>query len=699
MKKQIFFCIVAIVFSVVSSANFAFAKNSKPAIEIKKFQITSDGHQENAPAIFKNWVVYADWGDPGRETGIDINLYNLKTGQDEALFSKLGIQSNPDIWKQTVVWNDNNGSDYDVYGMSIKDRKEFPIAVLAGSDQVGPVIYGHIVIWQDNRNGNYDIYGYNLKTKKEFQITDDLLNNYTPRIWEDKVVWYTKIYGGYYNVEGYDLIKEEKFNISSKNNGYQSSPDIFKDKVVWVDSENGNQIYFKNLKTGKGKILTADNDIRDTPRISNQYVAWVEDDGVNAHNIYTYDLDKNIIAQVSDDGPQQPSPTIPDIWQDTIVWMSWHTGNGDIYGSGPDITPPPPPTLNSVVSPTQNSTQTISGIKEADTSVWLNGNKIIPLDSLTAWSYNISLVSGSNNFSITAKDASSNESAAATATIIYNPPSPPAPVSQGNGGGGSSDGSNGGGGGGGGGGDDEDDEDETPSLKTTPQVAGASTLNSERIKSLYQKIFSRIPKTAELSYWVNAKGYSLNEIKKSFYNSNEYNKKIKDLANKQGKKKGIKKLFQDIFGRPIKKNDLTFWSKQNASILGIKFLFLNSKEYKANSEDKQSTERRNQIASLYRNILMRPPDQAGLNYWDKTKMPLKQIRATMLNSVEFKNSLKTLEKQKGREAAFEQLFEAVFNSPADGKNYKYFVQKNKGMDLQKAKATLMQSKRYQKQNW
>ena len=39
------------------------------------------------------------------------------------------------------------------------------------------------------------------------------------------------------------------------------------------------------------------------------------------------------IVEVSNDGPQQPSPTVPNIWENTVVWMSWHTGNGDIYGA------------------------------------------------------------------------------------------------------------------------------------------------------------------------------------------------------------------------------------------------------------------------------------------------------------------------------------------------------------------------------
>ena len=47
------------------------------------------------------------------------------------------------------------------------------------------------------------------------------------------------------------------------------------------------------------------------------------------------------------------------------------------------------PTINAVVTPTAVATQTLSGTKAPDTSLWLNGTQIIPLNPDTTWSYTL----------------------------------------------------------------------------------------------------------------------------------------------------------------------------------------------------------------------------------------------------------------------------------------------------------------------
>ena len=75
-----------------------------------------------------------------------------------------------------------------------------------------------------------------------------------------------------------------------------------------------------------------------------------------------------------------------------------------------DITPPSAPTANTPVSPTNINTQTISGTKEANSSIWINGSEAVPVDGLTTWSKSVSLSEGANNLAVTSKDASGNES-------------------------------------------------------------------------------------------------------------------------------------------------------------------------------------------------------------------------------------------------------------------------------------------------
>jgi parallel beta-helix repeat protein len=85
-----------------------------------------------------------------------------------------------------------------------------------------------------------------------------------------------------------------------------------------------------------------------------------------------------------------------------------------------DITPPAQPTLNTVISPTNISSQTLSGTKESNTSIWINGVEVVPIDSYVDWSYSFNLSEGENNISITSQDSAGNESGEATVKIILD---------------------------------------------------------------------------------------------------------------------------------------------------------------------------------------------------------------------------------------------------------------------------------------
>ena len=93
-----------------------------------------------------------------------------------------------------------------------------------------------------------------------------------------------------------------------------------------------------------------------------------------------------------------------------------------------DITLPAQPTLNIVTSLTNISHQTLSGAKEVDTSIWINGVDVVPLDSSVNWSYSYNLSEGTNNISITSRDVVGNESTAVTEIIVLDTINPAAPA-------------------------------------------------------------------------------------------------------------------------------------------------------------------------------------------------------------------------------------------------------------------------------
>ncbi|PIQ89932.1 MAG: hypothetical protein COV72_00465 [Candidatus Omnitrophica bacterium CG11_big_fil_rev_8_21_14_0_20_42_13] len=92
-----------------------------------------------------------------------------------------------------------------------------------------------------------------------------------------------------------------------------------------------------------------------------------------------------------------------------------------------DTTSPAVPTINPVTSPTNTSTQIISGTKEADTSIWINGIERVPINSSSLWLVNISLAEGNNILNITAKDALLNESQITQANILLDTSAPGTP--------------------------------------------------------------------------------------------------------------------------------------------------------------------------------------------------------------------------------------------------------------------------------
>jgi hypothetical protein len=93
-----------------------------------------------------------------------------------------------------------------------------------------------------------------------------------------------------------------------------------------------------------------------------------------------------------------------------------------------DTTPPAPPALNPVTSPTNVTPQLLSGTKEAGTSVWLNNTEIIAINGDTTWSYDMPLSEGSNPITLKCENALGNESTATTAVIVLDTVPPAAPI-------------------------------------------------------------------------------------------------------------------------------------------------------------------------------------------------------------------------------------------------------------------------------
>jgi len=93
-----------------------------------------------------------------------------------------------------------------------------------------------------------------------------------------------------------------------------------------------------------------------------------------------------------------------------------------------DVTPPSKPTLEAVTSPINISSEILSGTKESNSSIWINGTEAVALNSSTNWSFSYNLSEGKNDILLTSRDAAGNESSAVTAEIVLDSIAPGVPT-------------------------------------------------------------------------------------------------------------------------------------------------------------------------------------------------------------------------------------------------------------------------------
>ncbi|MDI6602593.1 MAG: S8 family serine peptidase [Patescibacteria group bacterium] len=118
-----------------------------------------------------------------------------------------------------------------------------------------------------------------------------------------------------------------------------------------------------------------------------------------------------------------PSGEIKDLMENSMISAS-------LFLPSVDTVPPSIPTVDLPnEGTTTDSVITISGSKDAFSSIWLNGAQIVRLNEETSWSYSLALAEGSNPIKITSKDFAENESTPPVIVYVTRiaPPAPSTP--------------------------------------------------------------------------------------------------------------------------------------------------------------------------------------------------------------------------------------------------------------------------------
>ncbi len=277
--------------------------------------------------IWGDKLVYSD----DRNGNPDIFLFDLTTKTEVPVCINSFTQLNPAIYENTVVWEDYREGTADIY---YAHKNDFANPVDSGQRvntvstgaQEHPDIYGRYVVWQDRRdNPQYDIYYYNLFDSTETLIPGiSTTDEYDPRIFRNRVVW-VDTRNGDEDIYGFDLaVGGVSYAIVQDTTYNQRKPDVYGNKYI----------YEEDRLAGKTQIVVFDTTAVDltfdttvdhlAPRIFGDRAVWQEDNGVDS-DVYLYDLFEGRKLLLTGQKADEINPVIN---QDKVLYLRRDSASG-----------------------------------------------------------------------------------------------------------------------------------------------------------------------------------------------------------------------------------------------------------------------------------------------------------------------------------------------------------------------------------
>jgi beta propeller repeat protein len=258
----------------------------------------------------------------------------------ETWITNHGTASNPAIYGNTIVWQDNRNGNWDVYIYDLSTKKQ--IHTTTSANQTNPAIYGNKVVYEDDRNGGPDIYMYDLASKRETRITSTgvLHNAFNPDVYGNRIVWADWVRekssdpyydpDAYYNIYVYDISTKKTTLIPT--GGAAQNPSIYGERIVWSEGFFGNPgIYLYDFSTRKKTPIT-NSYSADCAGIYTNKIVYEDYNENGQFDIYMYDLSTKRTTQITNNLSDQIKPAI---YGNTIVWKDdrnyGYMYNLDIY--------------------------------------------------------------------------------------------------------------------------------------------------------------------------------------------------------------------------------------------------------------------------------------------------------------------------------------------------------------------------------
>ncbi len=276
--------------------------------------VIGDANDQTNPAVYEKMVVWQNYVVWEGSADWDIRVADINNLAEPQIFVVSDIvdnnELNPAIHGNTVVWQDGDAGDFNIYGADITDLNnpaEFQIAAFE-YDQQSPVVYRTIVVWQDNFFGDWDIYAADIwrRNKPEEAAVSYIENDQqSPAIRGNIVVWQDNFFGDWdiyaADISDFDRLSRAEPNdliefVITTNESSQTNPDIDGNIIVWQDNRNNNwDIFGYNLTTQKEFQITDESHDQTNPAISGNVVVWQDNRNGNSE-IYAVVLDGPEVA-------------------------------------------------------------------------------------------------------------------------------------------------------------------------------------------------------------------------------------------------------------------------------------------------------------------------------------------------------------------------------------------------------------------